>query len=477
MKKAKIIATIGPSSESEKILLSMIKAGIDVARLNFSHSTQEKHLKNFKRIRKMSLIAERPVAVLQDLQGIKIRVSDVKEGAIVLKKGQKILLKSGTSLTYEGVIYITYPNLLKDIKPGHRMLFDDGLIEVEVKKRTKEALEAVVKEGGILKSKKGVNLPDSKISLSPFTDKDRDDLDFGLKIGVDYVALSFVMTAREIKNVKQYIVSRGASVPIIAKIEKPEALNHIDDILDESDGIMIARGDLGVEIPTEEVPLVQKELIRKANARGKLVIVATQMLESMKKHTRPTRAEATDVSNAVIDGTDVLMLSVETSTGLYPVQSVRMMRRIIKSTERHTLRNRLHIKELKGYFHHTKDLISFATADSAVRAAEDVGAKCIVAFTSSGFTAQLVSKCRPHVPIIAFTPHERVYRIMSLYWGVRPFVMRKLEGIEEMLLEVESFLINKRIARKGDVVVVVAGSPLMVHGKTNFMKIHVIGKE
>ncbi len=236
MKRAKIIATIGPSSESEKTFLSMMKAGTDVARLNFSHSTQEKHLENFKRIRKVSLIAERPIAVLQDLQGIKIRVSDVREGAIVLKKGQKILVKSGVSLTYEGVIYITYPNLLKDIKPGHRLLFDDGLIEVEVKRRTRDALEAVVKEGGVLKSKKGVNLPDSKISLSPFTDKDRDDLDFGLKIGVDYVALSFVMSAREIKNVKEYILSRGASIPIIAKIEKPEALNHIDDILDESDG-------------------------------------------------------------------------------------------------------------------------------------------------------------------------------------------------------------------------------------------------
>ncbi len=475
MKRAKIIATMGPASEDERVLLSMTDAGFDVARLNFSHSDHEKHHEYFNRIRKTGLVKERALAVLQDLQGIKIRVTDVAEGAIALKKRQRILLRPGTDLTEPGIVYITYPNLLRDIKPGHRVLFDDGLIEVVVKRRIKGSLEAVVREGGILKSKKGVNLPDSRITLSPFTDKDRDDLDFGLKIGVDYVALSFVMTEREIIRVKEYMHSRGISRPVIAKIEKPEALDHIEKILDEAEGIMIARGDLGVEIPTEEVPLVQKKLISLANARGKLVIVATQMLESMREHTRPTRAEATDVSNAVIDGADALMLSAETSTGLYPVESVRMMRRIIETTERESLRNRTHRDQLRDYFNRSEDLISFATADAAVGASEDVGAKCIVAFTASGFTARLVSKCRPKVPIIAFTPNENVYRSMSLYWGVHPFVMERLESIDEMLREVEKFLIQKKIVRRKDVVVIVAGSPLLVHGKTNFMKIHVIG--
>ncbi len=471
MKRAKIICTMGPATSSENILSSIIKAGMDVARLNFSHATQKEHAKYLEKIRRLSNQLGLPVAILQDLQGIKIRVGEVRDGAVLLKKGQPLLLKPGAGLSTEQEVFISYPALLRDVKPGHRVLFDDGLIKVVVTKRRRGALDAKVKEGGLLKSKKGVNLPDSKISLSPFTDKDRDDLEFGLKIGVDYVALSFVINVRDVKKIKSYINDRGANIPVIAKIEKPEALTHIDAILDVADGIMVARGDLGVEIPAEEVPIVQKELIAKANQKGKLVITATQMLESMREHSMPTRAEATDVANAVIDGTDALMLSAETSTGMYPVQSVRMMNKIIESTEKHLFRtgSMMHctIPGLKD-----DDRISFAVADASVRAAEDVSAKCIVAFTSSGFTARLVSKCRPHVPIIAFTPSEVVMRRMSLYWGVRPYLMRHLESIDEMLKELETFLSKKRIAKKGDTVVIVAGSPLMVQGKTNFLKIH-----
>ena len=320
---------------------------------------------------------------------------------------------------------------------------------------------ARIKEGGLLTDRKGVNLPDSKISLSPFTDKDQDDLAFGLDMGVDYVALSFVMVANDIMKVKTWLNQRGAAIPIIAKIEKPEALQHIDSILDVADGIMVARGDLGVEVPPEEVPLIQKDLIRKANERGRLVITATQMLESMREHTRPTRAEATDVANAVIDGTDALMLSAETATGRYPLETVRMMRRIIQYTESEIVLIHKGLSSFSLKLENDEKL-SFAVADAAVRAAVDVGAKCIVAFTRSGFTALLVSKCRPSVPVISFTPDEGVLRQLSLYWGVKgvkPFLMKPMINTDEMVIEVEKALINKKMAKTGDIIIILASAP------------------
>ena len=331
--KAKIVCTIGPATSSEKVIASMIRAGMDVARLNFSHGTHEEHRRYIDSIRKWSLKLKKPVATLQDLQGIKIRIGKVEGGAVNLKKGQSVLLKPGDGITTGQTIFISYPALIKDLKKGQRVLLDDGLILLEVAGKKGDAIVAHVKEGGGLTDHKGVNLPDSRISLSSFTDKDQDDLAFGLEMGVDYIALSFVMRANDIRKVKAWLDERGAAIPVIAKIEKPEALKHIDSILDEADGIMVARGDLGVEVPPEEVPLIQKDLIRKANERGRLVITATQMLESMRVHMRPTRAEATDVANAVIDGTDALMLSAETATGRYPLEAVRMMRRIIEYTE------------------------------------------------------------------------------------------------------------------------------------------------
>lgn len=452
----------------------MIKAGMDVARLNFSHGTHEEHRGYHERIRRLSGVIGKPVAVLQDLQGIKIRIGDVEEGALRLRRGQTVLLKPGEAPSSEGVIYISYPALLRDIRKGHRVLLDDGLIELKVTARRADALEARVKEGGVLGSRKGVNLPDSRISLSPFTDKDRDDLRFGTGLGVDSVALSFVIKADDVKAVKGWLREKGLCIPVIAKIEKPEALTGIDSILKASDGIMVARGDLGVEVPPEEVPLIQKELIRKANEACRVVITATQMLESMREHTRPTRAEAADVANAIIDGTDALMLSAETSTGRYPVQSVRMMRRIVESTEAgHIIPRRV----FKGLFPDPDgdDRASLAIAEAAVRAAEDVRARCIVAFTRSGFTALLVSKCRPAVPVVAFTPHEAVMRQMSLFWGVRPLQMRPLSNTDEMVYEVEKSLIERRAARKGERIVIIASSPLHTQGKTNFMKVHRIG--
>lgn len=477
MKRAKIVCTIGPAISSEKMIASMIMAGMDVARLNFSHGTHEEHRRYIDIIRKWSSKLQKPIAVLQDLQGIKIRIGKVKGGEINLKKGQSILIKPGDNITTEQTIFISYSALLEDLKKGQRVLLDDGLIGLVITEKREDAAVARIKEGGLLTDRKGVNLPDSKISLSPFTDKDQDDLAFGLDMGVDYVALSFVMMADDVRKVKAWLNRRGAAIPVIAKIEKPEALQHIDSILDAADGIMVARGDLGVEVPPEEVPLIQKDLIRKANERGRLVITATQMLESMREHMRPTRAEATDVANAVIDGTDALMLSAETATGRYPLETVRMMRRIIQYTESEIILIRRGLSSFSLKLENDEKL-SFAVAGAAVRAAVDVGAKCIVAFTRSGFTALLVSKCRPSVPVISFTPDEAVLRQLSLYWGVKgvkPFRMKPMINTDEMVIEVEKALINKKMAKTGDIIIILASAPLHDRGKTNFMKIHEMG--
>lgn len=473
-RKAKIVCTIGPSSASKDVIFSLIKNGMDVARLNFSHGDHKFHRRVTNLIRKWSGRLKRPVAILQDLQGIKIRVGLISNGSVELKKGTEIFLHPGTEVSNNKHIFISYPNLKKDAIVGDRILFDDGLIQACVTGKTRDGIRAKITEGGILKDKKGVNLPDTKMTIQPFTEKDRRDLEFGLKMGVDYVALSFIRCADDIKIAKKWLKKRHKTLPIIAKIEKPEALHDIANILDEVDGIMVARGDLGVEVPPEEVPLIQKDLIEKANKTGKIVITATQMLESMKEHLRPTRAETTDVANAVLDGTDALMLSTETATGRYPVEALQMMDRIIVYTERQYLRTRSSSQSTV----HSSQSTDFAeaTADAACRAAEDIKAKALVAFTQSGFTAKLISKFRPDVPIIAYTPYEIVKNRMCLYWGVIPKIMRSLETTDELIKEVERSLLRERIVKKGDRIVITASSPLSTLGKTNFMKLHRIGE-
>lgn len=472
MKKAKIICTIGPSTSSKKTLASLIKAGMDAARLNFSHGTHNSHGKYIRSIRELSRELDKPVMILLDLQGIKIRIGKVAGDAIRIKKGRTVALKPGSDTSTEGTLFISYDALLNDLKKGQKVLLDDGLIQLRVIEIRADSVIAAVREGGMLTANKGVNLPDTKISLIPFTEKDRKDLEFGISNGVDAVALSFVLSHSNIAEVKEWMKNKNVDIPVIAKIEKPEALLHFDSILEAADGIMVARGDLGVEVPQDEMPIIQKNLIRKANAKGKPVITATQMLESMRYHLRPTRAEITDVANAVIDGSDALMLSAETSTGKYPVDAARMMRKIIKTTE----------KQVAGVI--SRDLfditsehrLSRAAADAAVRAAGDVGAKCITAFTRSGFTALLLSKFRPSAPIIAFTPDEAIMRKMSIYWGVKPLLMRMLKNTDEMVFEVEKMLINLKLARNGNIIIITASSPIKKQGKTNFMKLHRIGE-
>ncbi|TAL24098.1 MAG: pyruvate kinase [Nitrospirae bacterium] len=474
IRKSKIVCTIGPATASREMIHSLIKAGMDVARLNFSHGDHKSHGKVIGFIKEESKKLKKPVAILQDLQGIKIRVGLIAGGFVELKKGAEIFLHAGKEISSAKHIFISYPALKKDAKTGERILFDDGLIQAQITGKTGDGLRAKIIEGGLLKDKKGVNLPHTRTSLSSFTEKDRKDLEFGLKMGVDYVALSFVRRSEDIRILRGWLNKRHSSVPVIAKIEKPEALEDLDNILSEVEGIMVARGDLGVEISPEEVPMIQKNLILKANEKGKLVITATQMLESMTGHTRPTRAEATDVANAVIDGTDALMLSAETATGKYPLESVRMMDKIIRYTESKFsgYRNHSHIERLDSHFSD----FSGAVAEAACSAAEDIKARAIVAFTQSGFTARLVSKFRPEAPIIAFTPQADVRRRLSLYWGVNPFLIRRLSSTDEMIGEVEKSLLNSGIARKGDSIVITAGSPLWTKGTTNLMKLHVIGE-
>lgn len=466
-RKAKIICTIGPSSDSDDTVAALIKSGMNVARLNFSHGDHHAHRAAHGRIRKMAERFRMPVAILQDLQGVKIRVGRLHGGAVALKKGSTVSLMPGEGIGDQERIYIAYPQLLRDIGKGARILLDDGLIQLSVIARERDRLRAKVIEGGILRDRKGVNFPGMKLSVKSFTEKDERDLSFGLDVGIDCVAISFVREAGDVTVVRDWLRKRGVDIPVIAKIEKPEALQNIDSILSVVDGIMIARGDLGVEIPPEEVPLIQKGLIKKANTMGKVVITATQMLESMTEHLRPTRAEATDVANAVLDGTDALMLSAETAVGKHPVEALKMMDRIIRHTESLVPGQSPYIGG--GTF-------AEATVDAACRAAEDMKARVIAAFTQSGFTARLLSKSRPTVPVVVFTPNEIIRNRVCLFWGITPKIMKLPATTDEMIAEVERLLLQDRIVKKGDSIVITASSPLSTQGKTNFLKLHRVGE-
>ena len=473
MRKARIVCTIGPPTHSSHALESLVTKGMDVARLNFSHGDHESHGAIIRKIRKLEKKLHRHVAILQDLQGIKIRVGSLTGGRVNLEKGRSLELRTGNEKGDSRCVYIDYPWLIRDARPGDMILLDDGLIQLKVERNSQQALDTIVLEGGILKEHKGVNLPGMKVSAPFFTEKDRIDLEFGIAMGVDYVALSFVRSAADVREVKTWLSDRGVSVPLIAKIEKEEAIKDIDAILGEVDGIMVARGDLGVEMPLEEIPMYQKMLIKKANEARKIVITATQMLESMTRHSRPTRAETTDVANAVLDGTDALMLSGETSAGQYPFDAVEVMNRIIFFTEEHMT------EVAEGAYVPSVAGSSFdfpgAVAEAASRAAQQMAARCILAFTMTGFTARLISKFKPAMPIIALSPDLSVVRRMSLYRGVIPHQVRRLTSTDRMIEEVDRFMIERGFANEGDVIVLVAGHPIATKSRTNFMKMHRVG--
>ncbi|MGC3999951.1 MAG: pyruvate kinase [Anaeromyxobacter sp.] len=476
MRRAKIVATLGPSSSDPEMLEKLIGAGLDVARLNFSHGRHEDHARTLDRIRAASRQSGKAVAVLQDLQGPKIRTGPLKagrEGVKVVSGSEIVITTEGEILGDEKLVSTTYVHLAEDVKPGDRLLVDDGLLEFRVLATDGKQVRAEVVEGGWLGQNKGINLPGVALRAEALSEKDKQDVAFGVAHGVDYVALSFVRTAEDVQLCRAEMERCGRVVPIIAKIEKPEAVDNLDAILAAADGVMVARGDLGVEIAPERVPSIQKEICRKANRMGKPVIIATQMLNSMIEHPRPTRAEASDVANGIWDGADAVMLSGETASGRFPLAAVQMMDRIVREAEAHfPERPKTGMRKMVPYGQHAPlpEVIAAAAAEAAVVA----GSVAIVCFTLRGDTARLLSQLRPPVPIIAFSPDESIRRRASLVWGVEPKVMEPVKNADLMAELVSDRLLTEGLAKAGDRVVLVHGSPLGIPAQTNSIRLHEI---
>jgi len=469
MRKAKIVCTIGPASRTRAQLRVLLEAGMDVARLNLSHGSHAEHARVIRTLRQLSVQYRRPVAILADLAGPKIRTGRLRGGQpIELRRGQRLLLTSERVAGTAERIHVTYPRLAKDVAAGARILLADGLIELRVQARPGRALLCRVLNGGTLGEHQGVNFPGTRLRLPSLTKKDRDDLRFALRHAADYVALSFVRRAADVERVQQLIRRRGNNTPVIAKLEKPEAIDHLDEILAIADGVMVARGDLGVEMSPEKVPVVQKLIIHKANERKIPVITATQMLESMTQNPRPTRAEASDVANAIFDGTDAVMLSAETAVGRYPREAVAMMDRIVREAETVAPRP----VERGG---ERARAIADTIAESVAHVSEHLRLKVIAVFTESGSTARLVSKYRPAPPIVAFSPHREIRRRMALLWGVLPRRIQRIHDVDALTREAEKHLRAERFAATGDLVGIVAGTPFGIPGSTNLLKLHRIG--
>lgn len=487
MRRAKIVCTLGPASSDPAVLRRMIEAGMDVARLNFSHGTHEQHREMFDMIRALADEVGRPVAVLQDLQGPKIRVGKFEEGQVRLVEGSRFTISVDDFVGNAERVSTTYRDLNEDVRPGDVMLLDDGLLRLRVDAVDGPDVITTVEVGGVLKNNKGINLPTAAVSAPSLTEKDIEDFRFGLELGFDYVALSFVRSSLDIHQLRA-LCPEGSDIKIISKIEKPHAVEALDEIIAVSDGIMIARGDLGVELPPQEVPVIQKTAIAEANALGRISITATQMLDSMQENPRPTRAEASDVANAVLDGTDAVMLSGESASGRYPVESVKMMASIIQEVEGSPVYKNLtppgFIRELKTFPN--------AVAKAAAVAAEELDVKAIVVLTFSGATARLMMTYRPNKPIVAITPNERLRAQMALYWGVASHLVdveshdaRALrEGLNEEMTQattnileiIEELMIEKHQAKPGDEIIVVMGFPITTAREANLLKFHRIGE-
>ena len=480
-RNAKIVATIGPSSSSPEVLKRLVMAGVDVARLNFSHGTHPEHADRIDLIRRISQETGKPISILMDMQGPKIRVGEL-ETPIHLEEGQTILFTGPHEAAGEAVspeitaIPTDFPELPLSVTVGGRILLDDGKMDLTVTRILGSSVEARVIQGGELQSHKGMNLPGSALPIPGFTDKDREDLTFGLAHGVDAVAVSFVRSPQDVRSVRdairQIAPERVETTPIIAKLERPEALQNLEGILEAADGVMVARGDLGVEMPPATVPTAQKRIIEAATERSKYVITATQMLESMIENPRPTRAETSDVANAIYDGSDAVMLSGETASGQFPVEAVAMMDAIARQAEEHIQEyGRCHPPEDQPT---TDDSISLVRAARALAYDRDVAA--IAVFTRTGHTALLMSKARPLVPIMAFTPEEKTYSSLAMYWGVAPFLVPVAYSMEEMIGHVERALVSSTSIHPGQRVILISGFPLKTFRRPNFMMLHVVGE-
>ena len=467
--RTKIIATIGPSSSDYQILREMVIKGVDVVRLNFSHGSHKDHKKVISNVRKISDELGVPITILQDLQGPKIRVGKLEKEQIVLKDGNNLSVSSKNIIGNQDSISIDN-NVIGDIKIGEKILIDDGKIELKVVSKEDKQLEATVVRGGILLERKGVNLPESDIKLSSVTEKDIKDLTFGLKNDVDWIALSFVRSEKDILELKNLIKSNGYSTKVIAKIEKPQAIKNIDDIITESDGLMVARGDLGVEVPMETVPIIQKKIVDKCNLACKPVIIATQMLESMITSKTPTRAESNDVANAVLDGTDAVMLSAESATGKYPLLAVESMSRIINSVEKTS--NMIYYKFEK--FKKLRNKLSESLITTACRLSKQINAKAIVTMTKSGYSAFRVSGSRPKARIYIVTNEKKIGNEVNLVWGIRSIYYNKTENIDSTLENIEKILLDNKHLDKGDKYIITSSMPTHWKGHTNMMKLNVV---
>lgn len=467
MRRTKIICTIGPASESPEKIKQLLDAGMNVARLNFSHGSYEEH---GNRIKDLKSVAEKSgvnLGILLDTKGPEIRTGLVPDGGVALENNRQFILDNDDQLGSSERVSVTYDSLWREVYPGTHILLDDGLMDLEVVSIEEEKIVTIIKNGGILKSKKGVNVPGISIQLPALTQKDIDDINFGLENGIDFIAASFTRKASDIIEVRKLVEAANADVKIIAKIENQEGISNVDSILEVADGIMVARGDLGVEIPVEDVPIYQKEIITKCNNLGKIVIVATQMLDSMIRQPRPTRAESSDVANAILDGTDAIMLSGETAAGAFPVESVQTMDKIARKIESIYFRTNVSFKKGQS--------IAEAIGHASNTIANDVNAAAIITPTQSGVTARMISRYRPKSLIVAATPYPTTARSLSLNWGVHSIIVPESIGTDELLSIAVTKTLDQNLVKTGDIVVLTAGVPVGKVGTTNLIKVQVIG--
>jgi len=472
-RRAKIVCTLGPACDTPEKLAALLDAGMEVARLNFSHGTHLEHARRLRVLRRLARQRGRILAVLQDLQGPKIRTGLLEEGQPVeLKQNSQVTLTTRPVRGNARLISTDFGLLPREVRPESRILLSDGRIELRVERISGRDILCRVIEGGELGEHQGINLPGLTLNIPALTTKDREDLGFAVREGVDYIALSFVRSPEDILELRRWLARAGREIPVVAKLEKPQAIDRLEEILNVADAVMVARGDLGVELPPESVPVMQKRIIARANALKVPVIVATQMLESMTEHSRPTRAEASDVANAIFDGADALMLSTETATGRYPVEAVRMMARIISAAEG----SPRYAWYRRRPFADEEVTVPEGIGPSVAYLAEELNLKAIAVFTQSGSSARLVSKYRPRVPVFAFSPLPQILRRTALYWGVEPIHMPRVQSTDRMVEGAAHLLRARGVVRPGDLIAVVAGTPIARRGTTNLLKVHRVEK-
>jgi len=471
-KRTKIVATLGPASGDKEVIKKLIEAGANVLRLNFSHGTHADHQERIDTIRSVSEDNDYHVAMLQDLQGPKIRIGLMKDGGVEITSGQELVITTEEIEGDNKRVSTVYKEIVNDVAPGDTILIDDGNIELKTKSVTGNEVTTEVVHGGILKSRKGINLPDTNVSAPSLTEKDKEDLAFGLQQNLDWIALSFVRKADDIRELKKIIAAAGSNARVVAKIEKPEALRNIDDIIEETDAIMVARGDLGVEIPMYEVPLWQKKIVKRCNKAAKPVIIATQMMESMIENPRPTRAETNDVANAVLDGADALMLSAESAAGKFPVEAVQKMSETIKSVEieAESIYNKYNDEHMESSTRENNMLIR-----GACRLADNISARALICMTKSGYSGFRMAMHRSKSEIYLFTNNKKLLKQMCLVWGVKTYLYESKENINQTLEEIERRLVQKGQLKKGDLFISTASMPEHWEGHTNMMKVNKVG--